>query len=402
MSQRCIFWLSFQMTSYPHITSNPATPSNFFFIQDTKTLNAHMRPLLQKPPAFIALDTEFMRQTTYWPQPCLLQMATEKAFYIVDLQASPLNFATLKELLVNPTSTKVLHAAEQDLELLSRLFKKELSPVFDTQVATMLLAPSYMPSYKEAVLLFCNKELSKAYQRFDWRKRPLPDKVLNYALDDVRYLVSLYQICIQKLRSQKRLAWMHEEMARMALTKEPLLWKKVVGWKKVVRTPQDMTALQKLALWREEAAQKADLPRQHVLSNEVILRVLKQLKSSSVDVSKIERALKGLQLKDLQKKCQTLCAISTWPESRCDPLPAARPLEAPDKERSVQLKQYFEKVAAKEGLPCSFLVVQKEIEALVRGKTPKRFQKGWRQAFLPKNVATKDKSALTSQQALCR
>ena len=381
------------MPSKNHLLKQP-----FFFLKSSSDIKKHFGALVKNPPPFVALDTEFMRTKTYFPEPCLLQLATKNALYAVDLLATDIDLEPLKNILSNTKTTKVLHAAEQDLEVFVQLFGIVPQPFFDTQIATMFLKPLWMPSYKEAVALFCGAELSKEHQRFDWRTRPLPPHVLQYALDDVRYLVPLYQACLADLASKGRATWMKEEMQHFQVplqnnTPSPP-WRKVKMWQNTVKTRQAFACLKHLAAWRENKAKKNNKTRMRVLHDETLLSLVAMLcdknpfATKAIEVEKVLSKKAGVA--EAKLLYHALFALSIKGDEDLEPLPKGTPLSSSEKKRCAQLKNTFLKRAESLNMHRSFLITQKEIEQMARGKTPERIKKGWRAPFA---VATSGSSA---------
>jgi len=222
---------------------------------------------------WIAIDTEFIREKTYFSRLCLLQIATTDHLACIDPLAIE-DISSLKRILNNPAITKVLHAAHQDQEIFYHLFGKAPAPIFDTQPAASVLGVGDQIGYARLIEEFLGVSLAKTQSRTDWSRRPLSDKQLDYAIDDVRYLREAYPLIRQKLEQQSRLNWLSSDFERysQAETFEPKpdeMWKRVKGHQRL--NPLQLTIVQALAAWRERLAIKKNLPRRWLISDDLIL-----------------------------------------------------------------------------------------------------------------------------------
>ena len=208
--------------------------------------------------SWLALDTEFLREKTYYPKFCLLQIATPEWVACVDPIALN-DLSALFEAIYNPAITKVFHSCRQDLEIFYQLTGKIPQPIFDTQIAAPLLGFQENPGYAMLVSSFLNINLSKAHTRTDWTVRPLSQAQLQYAADDVIYLCQIYQTMLKKLAELNRLDWLENDFAML---NDPELydispenaWLKIRGKNKL--TGKQLSIVQTLAEWREQTAQK--------------------------------------------------------------------------------------------------------------------------------------------------
>lgn len=228
---------------------------------------------LAKEP-YITIDTEFLRDKTYYPQLCLVQMAApEGPAYAVDPLADGLDLAPLVDLLSNENVLKVFHAARQDLEIFVNLTGKVPHPVFDTQVAAMVLGYGDQIGYLNLVQDICGHKLDKGAQFTDWSRRPLTEKQLHYALDDVLWLREVYHHLDAQLKKRGRIEWVKEEMDILT---DPVTYQNhpEEAWERLkLRTdkPQALAILKAVAQWREEEAQRRNVPRGRILRDETIL-----------------------------------------------------------------------------------------------------------------------------------
>src|SRR5579883_3453159 len=214
----------------------------------------------QKHSKFVAVDTEFMRERTYWPILCLVQVAGPDEAPDIDLQP-------LLELMANPAVLKVFHAARQDLEIFYQLAGRVPHPVFDTQIAAMVCGFGDSVSYETLVRRLAGASLDKASRFTDWSHRPLTQRQIDYALADVVHLRTVYDRLQQRLAQNGRASWFAEEMAALV---DPAIYRAdpAEAWRRFrLRGRTDrrfLGVLQALAAWRERTAQQRDLPRGRV------------------------------------------------------------------------------------------------------------------------------------------
>jgi ribonuclease D len=242
-------------------------------IADSVELAAFCRR--QAEADFVTVDTEFMRDRTYWPILCLVQVAGPEETVAIDPMADGIDLAPLYTLLADPGVLKVFHAARQDIEIFVNLTGKVPAPIFDTQVAAMVCGFGEAASYETLANKLGGAHIDKSARFTDWAHRPLSERQLHYALADVGPLRVVYEKLAARLHKTGRASWLDEEMA--ALT-DPALYRldPATAWKrlKLRSNNRRMLALaHALANWRETAAQKRDLPRNRVLRDESLLEI---------------------------------------------------------------------------------------------------------------------------------
>lgn len=221
---------------------------------------------------WLALDTEFIRERTYYPNLCLVQIASEQDIVCVDTIAIK-DLSSLKELLYQPSITKIFHSASQDLEIFVNLFDAVPTPMFDTQIAASLLGYGDQVSYAHLVNEIYNVELDKSLSRTNWERRPLSDAELRYAVDDVKYLAKVYLHLKIQLADNERSHWAEHECTTLsAVGKYKVdasnIWKSVKGAGKLAS--HQLIALKQLAQWRELQAIAENKPRRWILSDKVL------------------------------------------------------------------------------------------------------------------------------------
>ncbi|HEY1504057.1 MAG TPA: ribonuclease D [Stellaceae bacterium] len=229
----------------------------------------------QAKAEFVTVDTEFMRDRTYWPVLCLAQVGGPEETVAIDPMAEGIDLAPLFALLADPEVLKVFHAARQDIEIFVNLTGKVPAPIFDTQVAAMVCGFGEAASYETLASKLGGAHIDKSARFTDWSHRPLSERQLHYALADVGPLRTVYEKLAARLQKTGRASWLDEEMA--ALT-DPALYRldPVLAWKrlKLRSNNRRMLALaHALAAWREITAQKRDLPRSRVLRDESLLEI---------------------------------------------------------------------------------------------------------------------------------
>lgn len=262
-------------------------------IQDQAELEAVIAKLEQS--SFVTVDTEFIRETTFWPILCLIQMAAPGVTALVDPLSRNIDLAPFFRLMANEKVTKVFHAARQDIEIVFHLGDMIPHPVFDTQVAAMVCGFGDSVSYDQLVQKVTGTRLDKSSRFTDWRHRPLSDKQLEYALADVTYLIEVYEYLRAELEREDRAHWLTEEMdvltARETYDPHPDdAWKRL---KMRVRKPQELAIVQALAAWRDREARERDVPRQRVVKDDAIYEIAQQGPRDSQALGRLRSTPKG-------------------------------------------------------------------------------------------------------------
>lgn len=227
---------------------------------------------------FLAVDTEFHRESTYWPQVCLIQVASSDYDVLVDPLAKGIDLTPLNRLMADTSRTKVFHAARQDLEIFTRLIGHVPSPVFDTQIAAMAAGLGDSISYENLVSRVVRGTVDKSSQFTDWARRPLTEKQLTYARGDVVYLREIYKILRGKLEKQNRMEWIEDEHAAL-LAPDNYSFDPSTAWKrmKIRKYRSDYLAvLAHVCAWRERVSQETDKPRQRILKDDAIQEIAQQ------------------------------------------------------------------------------------------------------------------------------
>lgn len=262
-------------------------------ITDSKTLAEMIEKVSSAP--YIAIDTEFMRERTYFPILCLVQIATKDIAFAIDPLAAGLDLGPLYNLLHNDSVLKVFHSAKQDIELFYYATGGVPKPVFDTQVVAEVLGYGESASYASLVKRICKHDIDKSSRFTDWMRRPLSEAQVTYALSDVTYLCDVYESLAADLEKQDRGHWVMEEMSKLT---DPKGYENIPeeAWKRI-RTrggsQKFLRAVKAIAAWREQKAKLEDVPRQRIIKDEILLEV------AAVDPKSLEELQDMRRLKNM-------------------------------------------------------------------------------------------------------
>ncbi len=229
---------------------------------------------LAKHP-FVTVDTEFLRETTFWPKLCVIQLASTDEAVAVDALAPGMDLTPFFELMVDPKVVKVFHAARQDVEIVWHLSKRIPEPLFDSQVAAMVLGYGDSISYDQLVQRTNGTQLDKTSRFTDWSKRPLSNAQIDYAIADVTHLRDIYVKLTGELEKRGRSEWVAEEM-RVLTSPDTYRQEPERAWERFrnrVRKPRELAVLMEVAAWREREAQARDVPRSRVLKDDCLFDV---------------------------------------------------------------------------------------------------------------------------------
>lgn len=245
-------------------------------IETTTDLEAACEQLARSN--YITIDTEFLRETTFWPELCLIQMASPDLAVIVDPMAKGIDLSPFFALMANPEVIKVFHAARQDIEIIFHLGNLIPHPIFDTQVAAMVCGFGDSVSYDQLVNRVTGTQIDKSSRFTDWSRRPLTDKQLDYALADVTHLRDIYKYLAAELEREGRSLWLTEEMAILEARDTYDLhpddaWQRL---KMRVKKPIELAVLKTVAAWREREARARNVPRGRILKDDAIYEIAQQ------------------------------------------------------------------------------------------------------------------------------
>jgi ribonuclease D len=331
---------------------------------------------LSAAPA-IALDTEFMRERTYRAELCLVQVATARTACCVD----PLALASLAPLaapLASPATLKVLHAARQDLEVLAPVAGC-FAAIFDTQVAAALAGFAAQIGYGELVAKLLGVTLAKAHTRADWAKRPLSAEQIDYALDDVRYLLPLREALLERLDQLGRLTWLAEELAPLSQATgngvDPdKAWQRLKGLQGLDTGRLALAAA--LAAWRERRAIDRNRPRGWILDDISLREIILRVPRSKAELA----AIPGMQA-GVVRNCGDELLAMVEAAGIPQPAPPLPRRERPDPALALLVKKLAavnQHVAAELGVSPEVLATRRDLEQLARGEIPESLASGWR------------------------
>jgi ribonuclease D len=371
------------------------------FIDTTESLVAFCDAI--KGSEWIALDTEFIREKTYYPRLCLIQIGIPGRAACID----PIAIESLDpvyDLLMNQSIVKVLHACSQDLEIFVHQKGKVPGPIFDTQLAAPLLGLAEQIGYGNAVRELLGVQLDKAHSRTDWSKRPLSEAQLEYAADDVRYLAKMYPMMRTQLDELGRLDWLEAEfepygkLERYQQTPEDA-WRRIRGLEKL--KPRALSVVQKLAAWRETRAKERDLPRNWILKDDVIIDIARL---SPVKLSDLDN-IRGLQGKTLDRYGQLLLDMVQQALTE-DPVPLpkrSRGVKASVQEDALTdiLHAQLRLLSDAQDINSAAVASRKDLLALVRDEESPLL-KGWRRKLAGEELlALRDGQRVISVNNLC-
>ena len=353
-----------------------------YFVDDPQDLAKLCEQLADSE--WLALDTEFIREKTYYPKLCLLQVSNGEVSACIDPLALD-DLQPLLDVLYDGRILKVLHAARQDLEIFLHDYQRIPMPVFDTQPAAALLGHGDQIGYANLVKQLLDVELPKDQSRTDWSRRPLDRQQLRYALDDVIYLGRLYLHMRGHLFDRERLQWLASDFATLAdpqtyYPNPDSMWQRTKG-KQMLRGRQ-LAVLQQIAAWRERQARTRDLPRKWVLKDDVMIELSRRMPHDMNGLSKI----RGLEPGQIRREGDTLLELiakgtdmprEQWPNDKG----RTKPLSASQEAMVDYLSTGLRLIAAQHQLSPLAIASRKELEKLVRGETDCILHEGWRQSL---------------------
>jgi ribonuclease D len=339
---------------------------------------------------WIAVDTEFLREKTYYPKFCLLQLATPEWVACVDPIAIK-DLSQLFQTIYNPNVTKVFHSCRQDLEIFYQLTGKLPTPIFDTQIAAPLLGFPDNTGYGMLVSSFLNINLNKAHTRADWSARPLSYDEIQYAADDVIYLCKIYQKMVKQLTDLNRINWLIDDFAALQnceqyeVTPENA-WLRVKGKTKL--TGKQLSIIQVISEWRERTAQKENRPKNWLIRDELLLDFAKIQPETFEALSKI----RGISERALNYHGKELCALIKKAKN-LPPIPMPEFTKSvfnkdPKQEAIIDILFALVRIRAEENLlNPTILATRDDLESLLNGNHENcLLLKGWRFSMVGKEL----------------
>ncbi|MDR1421627.1 MAG: ribonuclease D [Coriobacteriales bacterium] len=332
----------------------------------------------------LAIDTEFLREKTYYPQLCLLQLATREQLVLIDPLAQ-VDLGILKPCFADTSVAKVFHAGDQDRAILFQEIGVSARPVFDTQWASMLLGLPLQASLAVLVKRYQGIDLAKMDTFSDWSARPLTPRQLAYAADDVRYLPNIYDHMIDELADVGRLAWLEQDFEHMAQVAETVNEPREM-WHKVKHATSlnsgQLARLRELAAWRESTAQKRNLPRKWIMSDELLVELVR------ADPADLESLFRIRGLRDRLGRLWATEILTTLEEARLlpdDQWPRRLHANTPkvDNAAAHDLMNALVRLRAHElHIAPSYLASASELKALAAGEKDLDLFRGWRRDLI--------------------
>ena len=331
---------------------------------------------------FVAVDTEFMREQTFWPRLCLIQIAANGTEALINSLSPELDLAPFFALMVNERVLKVFHSARQDIEIVHHLAGVIPHPIFDSQVAAMVCGFGEAVSYSMLVKRLLNRNLDKTSRFTDWSRRPLSDRQLTYALGDVTYLRDLYPKLRAQLDQSERASWLNEEMAVLT---DPATYEvhPEKAWRRLkmrIKTPKALAVLMELAAWREREAQTQDVPRARILKDEALYDIASQAPRTIEDLGSLRTLHNGFARSNRGRA--VLEAVGKGLERDPDTIPPIERGEPmpPEAQAVVDLLRVLLKATAgRHGVATKLIATSDELEEIARSGEPDvPVLRGWR------------------------
>lgn len=320
---------------------------------------------------FVAVDTEFMRENTYYPDLCLVQLASPDEAAAIDPKADGIDFAPLLALLVEAPVLKVFHAGGQDLEIIYNLTGHLPAPLFDTQVAAMALGQGEQVSYTNLVGAMIGAKLDKGARFTDWARRPLDRRQLDYAICDVTYLAELFPKMLDKLRASGRGDWLDEEMSRLS---DPANYSNdpEQAWTRLRlpnRKPEVLGRLKALAAWREHEAQDKNVPRGRIVKDETLADLAGSPPKRQEDLGRVRGLSSSWATNNIgERLMKALAEAKPLPPDELPPREPGRPGLNGDATLIADLLKLLLKIRAKEANVAPKLIGRSdELEAIAAG-----------------------------------
>ncbi len=368
-----------------HVTDHP-------IITDTETLSAFCTRLSKS--SFVTVDTEFMRESTFWAQLCLIQMAGPGEAAIIDPRADGIDLAPFYRLMADERVVKVFHAARQDIEIFVKQAGAVPHPIFDTQIAAMVCGYGDQVSYDQLVARVTGDHIDKSSRFTDWSQRPLSAKQCTYAISDVTHLRDIYLSLSAQLAEQERTTWLDEEMAVLTdietyRTHPEDAWLRL---KLRVKKPRQLAVLMALAAWREREAQGRDVPRGRVLKDDAIYEIALQHPRDQEQLGRLRTIPRGFERSATGRAIVTVVESAfDIPEDQLPKVPRPRPAPEHASAAAELLKVLLKMVAEEQGVAARIIASTDDLERIAADdRADVAALKGWRrQLFGERALALK-------------
>ena len=351
-------------------------------ISDSAGLAALVERLSAAP--FVAVDTEFMRENSFWPELCLIQIASPDEAAAIDPKAEGIDLQPLLDLLVaNGDVLKVFHAGGQDLEIVYNLTGKTPVPLFDTQIAAMALGYGEQVGYSNLIESMLGHVLDKGARFTDWSRRPLDKRQIDYAIADVTHLATIFPRMVEKLRKNGRGAWLDEEMERLA-DPSSFAFAPEDAWKRLKlpgRNPQLLGRLKALAAWRETEARNKNLPRGRIVKDDTLQELASHPPKTQEDLGRVRGLSAGWRSNDIGARM--MAALASAQPLKPDEMPEREPRRpglSKDGALVSDLLKLLLKIRSKEtGVAPKLIARSDELEMLAAGvRDGLNILRGWR------------------------
>lgn len=349
-------------------------------ITDTKALTKACKQCADN--SFCTVDTEFLRETTFWPILCLIQIACPEDEWIIDVQAEGIDLTPFYELMGDETVVKVFHAARQDVEIIYHLAGLIPNPIFDTQVAAMVCGYGDSISYDQLVQKTTGANLDKSSRFTDWSRRPLSEKQLTYAIADVTHLRDVYLKLNASLKEQGRSHWVDEEM-KILTSPETYDMPPDQAWKRMkmrARKPRELAILKHVTKWREETARENDVPRGRVIRDDAIYDICVRAPSSMKKLLELRGLSKGFDKNRYgEGLLNAIAQANGIPDEELEKIP--RPRHAPEGSQAAteMLKVLLKITTEKHGVAAKIIATVDELEKIAADDNADvPALKGWR------------------------
>ena len=349
-------------------------------ISDTEALSSVCREAAKHK--FCTVDTEFLRETTFWPKLCLIQMATQDDAWIIDVLADGLDLSPFFELMGDTSIVKVFHAARQDIEIIYHLANMIPHPVFDTQVAAMVCGYGDSISYDQLVQRIVGEQIDKSSRFTDWSKRPLSDKQLRYALADVTHLRDVYLALKANLDEQGRTGWVSEEMEILTSPSTYDMPPKD-AWQRLkmrARKPRELAILKKVAEWREIMAREQDVPRGRVIRDDSIYDIAARGPSSVQQLMNLRSLSRGFDKnRYADGLLQAIADAKAIPDDELPKLPRQKKMPEGCAAATEMLKVLLKLTVEKHGVAAKIIATVDDLEKIAADDTADvAALRGWR------------------------
>ena len=334
-----------------------------------KMTTAELAAVCKRFAAFdtVTVDTEFMRETTYWPKLCVVQLASPEEAVIIDAMTPEIDLDPFFKLMADEKVMKVFHAARQDIEIVYHRGGLIPHPVFDTQVAAMVCGFGDSISYDQLVNRLTGARLDKSSRFTDWSRRPLSERQIEYALADVTHLRDVYQSLAARLAEQQRTDWVREEM-EVLTSPETYRLEPELAWKRLklrVRKPIELAILQEVAAWREREAQARDVPRGRVLKDDAIYEVAQQQPTTAAALAQLRTIPRGFERsRSADEILAAVKGVVALPKDQLPRLPKHRPTANGNGAAVDLLKVLLKMISESHGVAAKVIATVDDLEAL--------------------------------------